>query len=218
MTVFLWLILGALIALIVATCYALTAGRDAAKLLPIGISLLAVFISVVSAFRAELLPLDLVVTGDLILSNSEAGGVDVSMSLGILNKGYGEDIVEWVGLRVTRADGREWNKRSVAELNLAELLEGVEVREGVWEYKIHGTNVEFFTAFAIHAKSAVNKAFVFFRIGDFTVGKHTFVVSLKLASKSSSQEVLTHDLLVDQKMVDSLSQAGVTIPILFGGP
>ena len=216
MSAFFWLVVAALVVFIIATGYALFAGRDVEKLLPIGVALLAVFISVVSAFRAELLPLDLVVTGDLILANSEAGGANVAMTLGFLNKGYGEGIVEWVSLRVTRADGREWKKRSVAELNLTKLLEGV-VKEGIRQYKFHGTNLGIFTAFPLLSKSAVSKALLFLRMEDILAGKHTFEVSVKLVSMPL-KVVLTRETTLNQKIVDTLRQPGQVTPILFGEP
>ena len=218
MKIFFRLMLAALAVFIAATGYALGVGGDAAKLLPISISLLAVFISVISAFRSELLPLELVLTGDLILSRAKTGGVDVSMNLGLLNKGYGEDIVEWVGLRVMRADGTEWNKRSVAELYLEKLTEGIEVKKGVRQYMIHGTNMKLFSAFPVIAKSAISRALFFLRMEDLSLGKHTFVVSLKLASAATPQEFLTHNVIVDQATVDSLSRPGTMVPIFFGEP
>ena len=117
--------------------FAVITGEALVSWLALGISVLAVLISLMSAFRAEIFPVDLLVAGgDLVLSppktQGDASQIKIALNLSFLNKGYGEDVVEWVGLRMRRLfgiDGEPSARENVVVVQLAEIEVGLVVDE-----------------------------------------------------------------------------------------
>ncbi len=101
MAIFLWVFIITLLGYIFMVGYALLSGGDPKDWVPIAISLLAVLIALASAFKAELFPIQLVVSGlGAPKKQYHPADTHTALRLDFLNKGYGEDVVEWVGLNV----------------------------------------------------------------------------------------------------------------------
>lgn len=189
--------------------YSVITGGDVASWLPLGLSVLAVLISLISAFRPEILPVQLVVAGgDLVLSppktQADLANITVALNLSFLNKGYGQDVIEWVGMRVVSAAGSR-DFIPVAETDLKKVMAGV-AGDGKLK-KIHATNSTSFTSFVLHAKSSLAKTIVFVPKdvpGPLPTGKLSFRVFVKFATRPEAKHVHTVEHTVDQPLLDSV--------------
>jgi hypothetical protein len=138
--------------------FILVAGPQEAAAFAIPISILALIVSVVGAFRGELFPFDLhVVAGDVLLlpGRFELGyNPPLMIPLAFVNRGYGEGVVASLWAEVTCGDGLARLYTPSFELDYRKYLQE---HRGVHASNIIGT----FMPFVVGAKEAEQRFFVF---------------------------------------------------------
>jgi hypothetical protein len=210
-------------ALIMAAIVAVSLGGSALALdgpvwLPTGMAIAALAISILSAFKGELLAFSpQVLGGDVILPRSSrlAGELKFLLPLQFTNAGHAEGVVEWVAVRLT-VDGQ--TERSVLLSPIAE----VDMQKFIQSRRrIDPENtVEPFASFSLGAKKAVSK-FVLFDLADrpraepirLRPGRYSFELFMKQSTLRLPKLARTFEHVVEQRHVDEFQQ-DVTIYLI----
>ncbi|MFQ5799620.1 MAG: hypothetical protein ACE5H0_13135, partial [Bacteroidota bacterium] len=157
---FLGLFIAAIIALVAIAVYLFWKGSPNALWIPVAVSFLALVVSLLSAFKAELLPADVdLIGGDVLLAQttplSQQPVIPIAFSLGFINRGYGDDIIEWIAVKTTNERNRVVKLLTpIVEIDFQKLLQG--------RRRLHAENVIGpFAPFHLAAKTSITKTIVF---------------------------------------------------------
>lgn len=206
LNLFLGIFITAIVLLIVLAIYAIAKGAPIQTWLPIAISVFALLVSLLSAFKSDLLPSDIIVIGgDALLAQtdplSEQPVIPFAFSLGFINQGYGDEIVEWVAIRATNQNDKTAKLLTpLVQIDFQKFIQG--------SRHLHAENIIGpFAAFSLGSKSSLTKTIVFdqepnhakYPKSNWSPGKYRFDLFLKVASSSSSKLVLSiHHTLTEQ--------------------
>jgi hypothetical protein len=209
-SVMLVLFVAAILLLIALVVYIIAKGGSPPFWIPIAISIIALSVSLISSFKAELFPSNIeLIGGDVLLVEldplSKQPVIPFAFSLGFLNRGYGEDIVEWVAVRaMNRDDGTVRLLTPLLEIDFQKFLQGRRVLRP--EYMLGP-----FAPFAMQSKSSVTKTILFdqelnnakYKVTNWTPGNYQFQIFVKLASAPSSKPALTVEHRLTEQILNN---------------
>jgi len=184
---------------------------------PLLVSVVALAISLVSAFKNELFDFKLhVVPGEVTLAVPTLPShrsFAIIYSLSFINQGYGHGIVEWVALKVHGPDGTKLYT-PVAEINYEKFLQG--------KRQLHSENISgAFGPFILGSKEA-SKHFILlaqaennpkYPFKEWREGKYRFEVWVKTSNDSRPRAMHIREWDIPQRMIDAYFRGEGTVLI-----
>lgn len=157
------------------------------------ISLLALVVSIVSAFKEDIFPFQPSILFDEIVMAPTSGpshnSVALVLPLTFINKGNGAGVIHMLALRV-ESEGRVKLYTPIAQIDFQKYLSG--------KRKLHGENiVGSFNAFALSGKATVQKYLLFsqeeksesYPFSPWNTGIYTFRLFINRANGGRAEEV-----------------------------
>ncbi len=163
--------------------------------IPIGLSSAALALSAIAAFRAELFAFQPAVAGgDIVWLQSQPFSEEpkLALPLFLLNKGYGEGVLEWIALTVT---GPRWATPIPFESVIEVDLEKVMANAGCFDVRSMRGQV---TRLALAARAVIPKTIYFAPSLNpsegplrWSPGRHEFAIYVKTEDQRVPVQVLT---------------------------
>lgn len=186
-----------------------------APVLPTVISVLALLISLISAFKNELLPFELkVLAGDVLVAaptSPSHASLPLVFPISFLNTGYAGGIVEAIAIKVIDDQGNVKLYTPIAEIDFMQFIQG---RRQLHADNIAGT----FSAFPIHAKQSLKKHILFsqeeksakYPFNQWKPGKHKFELYLKASQWRKPKKLSQFECEINAKVLSEYARGTST--------